>query len=263
MKKFLLSFFLFFYALFFPTLTFAAESESLETTLHQLALKLVLGTTVFVAFIFLLVFLTKNKESLKKYFFFGIIIPVVLTSLYLAGSTIYLNQVSATKGPVHWHADFEIYNCGQPVDLVDPKGFSNKIGTPTFHEHNDGRVHVEGVVLDMEDVSFNSFVNVIGGNISDNSLELPTSDGPLARSDGDVCSDGTHGEWNVFLYSVEGQNIGREKLSLKELREHILEPSGSVPPGDCIILEFTENKRSTDKLCTFYKTAIRQGKFNY
>lgn len=261
MKKLLPSFFLL--VLFFPAQVFAAGSVNLEQTLHQLSLKLVLATSVFVSFIFLLVFITKNKESLKKYFFLGILIPVLLTSVYLAGSTIYLNHVSSTGGPVHWHADFEIYDCGQKVDLVDPEGFSNKIGTPTFHEHNDGRVHVEGVVLDMEHVSFNSFVEVIGGKISEDKLQLPTTKGSLARADGDTCADGTVGEWNVFLYSVQGKNIGREKLTLSELKDHVLAPQGSVPPGDCIILEFGENKRMTDRLCNFYKTSIQQGKFSY
>jgi hypothetical protein len=256
------SFLLFSIALAFPSISFAAEA-TLEQTLHDLSLKFVLMTTVIAAFVFLLVFLTKNRESLKKFFFFSIIIPVVLTSLYLAGSTIYLNQVSATGGPVHWHADFLIYDCGKEIDLINPTGFSNKIGTPTFHEHNDGRVHVEGVVLDIEDVSFASFVDVIGGKITPEALELPTTEGLLARSDGAQCSDGSIGEWNIFLYSVEGKNIGREKLSLVELRDHVLAPESSVPPGDCIILEFGEGKNKTDKLCNFYKTAIQQGKFNY
>jgi heme/copper-type cytochrome/quinol oxidase subunit 4 len=260
MKKFLLSFFLFSISLLFPLSVLA--SDNLEQTLHGLSLKLVLLTTGIAAFVFLMVFLTKNRESLKKYFFFSIIIPVILTSLYLAGSTIYLNQVSSTGGPVHWHADFEIFDCGKAVDLVNPTGFSNKIGTPTFHEHNDGRVHVEGVVLDNKDVSFESFINVIGGKIGEDLLELPTTEGLLARSAGELCPDGTIGEWNVFLYSVQGKNVGREKLSLTELKEHILAPEGSVPPGDCIILEFSESKSRTDKLCNFYKTAINQGKFN-
>ncbi len=149
------------------------------------------------------------------------------------------------------------------MDLVNPTGFSNKIGTPTFHEHNDGRVHVEGVVLEMHDVSFNSFVDVIGGKITADSLMLPTTKGSLDLTDGDSCPDGTVGEWNIFLYSVEGKNIGRERLSLEQLHDHILAPEGSVPPGDCIIMEFAEYKSKTEHLCNFYKTAIKQGKFSY
>lgn len=262
MKKFLPSFLVSLSYLLLATPAFAS-GNTLEQTINETSLKLVFGTSVIVAIVFLLVFLTKNKESLKKLFFFAIITPVILTSLFLIGSTIYLNQVSETKGPVHWHADFEIYDCGTPVDLVDPVGLSNKIGTPTFHEHNDGRVHVEGVVLDMEDVSFNSFVTVIGGKITDESIQLPTTKGSLDRSTGDACPDGSLGEWNVFLYSVEGKNISRERLELSELREHILSPEGSVPPGDCIIMEFGEYKTRTEHLCNFYKTAIEQRKFNY
>ncbi len=263
MKKFLPIFLQFPLYFLFSSSAFASENMPLDQALNSWSVKVVVATSLFIAFVFLIIFLTKNRESLKKYFFLAIVIPVLMTSLFLVGATLYVNQVSSTKGPVHWHADFEIYDCGQKIDLVDPTGFSNKIGTATFHEHNDGRLHVEGVVLEKEDVNFGSFINVIGGKITEDSLQLPTTKGSLDRSDGDTCSDGTVGEWQVFLYSVNGKNVGREKLSLDQLQHHVLAPSGSVPPGDCIILEFTESKSKTDHLCTFYKTAIKQGKFNY
>lgn len=262
MKKFLPGFLQFFLFPLFSSAVFASSNQPLDEKLNSWSIKIVVATSLWIAFVFLIIFLTKNRESLKKYFFLAIVIPVIVTTVFISGSTVYVNQVSSTGGPVHWHADFEIYDCGKKIDLVNPTGFSNKIGTPTFHEHNDGRLHVEGVVLKEEDVNFGSFINVIGGKIDSSSLSIPTTEGLLDLTDGDKCPNGTLGEWQVFLYSVQGKNIGREKLTLEELKHHVLAKEGSVPPGDCIILEFTENKKQTDHLCTFYKTAIQQGKFN-
>src|SRR3989338_7665363 len=92
-------------------------------------------------------------EPLKWFLFLGISIPVVFVTFYAAGATVYQNHISETKGPVHWHADFEIWNCGEQVNLLDPTGLTNRIGTPLFHEHNDARIHVEGTLRAKEDVS--------------------------------------------------------------------------------------------------------------
>jgi len=48
----------------------------------------------------------KLHKNLKKILFAAIVIPVVAATIFLAGSTIYLNSVSSSGGPVHWHADF-------------------------------------------------------------------------------------------------------------------------------------------------------------
>ena len=104
-----------------------------------------------------------RSEKTKIFLFLGIIIPIVLVTIYSAGSTIYLNIISETQGPVHWHADFEIWDCGQKIDLINPTGFSNRVGNPVFHEHGDDRIHVEGVVVEKKDVDLHSFFEVIGG----------------------------------------------------------------------------------------------------
>ncbi|MCM2325682.1 MAG: hypothetical protein NDI94_04410, partial [Candidatus Woesearchaeota archaeon] len=113
-------------------------------------------------------------------------ITILITS-YLVIATINLNLVSETKGPVHWHADFEIYNCGEKLDLIDPKGLSNKIGTPVFHEHNDDRMHVEGVVVEEEHVSLSEFIETIGGELTADSMKIETNDGVVVMNNGDIC----------------------------------------------------------------------------
>ncbi len=227
---------------------------------NSYSIQAVILASLLILVVFLLVYLTKNRESLKKYFFLGIAITTLLTTIFLVSSTLYLNSVSVTKGPVHWHAGFEVFYCGKKVDLKNPVGLSNKIGTPILHEHNDNRIHVEGVVITEKDVSFGNFVKVIGGAVTEDSLTVPTVNGNLMMRDGDECSDGTLGEINAFLYKVEGKNIGRERFSdMNHLRDHVLSPYTSVPPGDCIIIVFAAYISRSDKLCESYKAAISKG----
>ena len=118
------------------------------------------------------IYCKERTEKVKMLLFWGIALPIMLATAYSAGSTIYLNMISETKGPVHWHADFGIWNCGKKIDLVDPKGFSNRIGTPVFHEHGDDRVHVEGVVVGLKDVDLHTFFDVVGGTVLKGDLSL-------------------------------------------------------------------------------------------
>ena len=72
-----------------------------------------------------------------------IALTLTLSTGILIGSTIYLNTNSDSGGPVHWHADIEFWACGNEIELRDPTGFSNKIGTGTLHEHDDHRIHLD------------------------------------------------------------------------------------------------------------------------
>src|SRR3989344_70178 len=122
-------------------------------------------------------FFKDKSEFLKVFFFGGIVLTILANTIYLVGSTIYLNQQSATGGPVHWHADYQIWNCGKQIELKDPEGFSNKVGTEVVHEHNDNRMHIEGVILDLDDSSPHHFFESLGGGMSDTHLTIPTEEG--------------------------------------------------------------------------------------
>lgn len=178
-----------------------------------------------------------------KYFLFGVIVIVVLgITAYLIWSTINTNIKSQTGGPVHWHADFQIWNCGKQVDLVDPKGWDNKVGTVLFHEHNDGRIHVEGPVMDLQDITLGKFFEVVGG--------------PSLES-GMVCN-GELVEPQVFVYKTDGNSFFQQKL-VSNPEGYVISSYGQVPPGDCIIIEFGPRREKTDKLCQFYKVAKEKG----
>lgn len=188
---------------------------------------------------------------------FGLIVVVVLgITGYLVWETISSNIKSVTGGPVHYHADFQIWNCGEKMDLVDPKGLDNKVGTAVFHEHNDNRIHVEGPVLDYKDLSLGEFFRVVGGKLDRDSLTVPVSSGMVNMESGTMCK-GVPGNLQVFVYRTEGKTFYQEKL--QDPVRYVLSPYSTIPPGDCIIFEFGPPKDKTDKICTFYEVAIKKG----
>lgn len=187
---------------------------------------------------------------------FGFIVVVVLSITgYLIWSTVFINVKSVTGGPVHYHADFEIWNCGQKIDLIDPHGLENKVGTPLFHEHNDNRIHIEGPVLDYKEISLGGFFKTVGGELTDSYLRIPTHEDMIEMSSG-ICK-GQPAELQVFVYKTQGKTFYQEKLT--DPVSYVPSPYSNIPPGDCIIIEFDTPKDRTDKICTFYEVAIQKG----
>ena len=176
----------------------------------------------------------------KKIIFLGIIIPIILASLFLIGITIYGNALSTTKGPVHWHADYEVWTCGEKLDMINPQGMSNRVGTSTFHEHGDDRIHVEGVVHRLEDVALGRYFTTIGGTLNQDTLLYPTEQGIVSHTNGDLCPDGQQGILKTY---VNGKKIAQPE-------RYIITQTAYVPPGDCIIIDFSPNNaETTEKLC--------------
>lgn len=208
------------------------------------------------------IYYKEKSERMKMLLFWSITLPIILATAYSAGSTIYLNLISETKGPVHWHADFEIWNCGKKIDLIEPTGFSNRVGTPVFHEHGDDRVHVEGVVVELKDVDLHAFFGTVGGQLEKDSLYVPMNDGYVQMSNGDSCN-GQEGKLQAFLYKTKNPDETKdwifEQQKLDNFENYVLSPYSNVPPGDCIIIEFGAEKEKTDKICETYKIAVDRG----
>ena len=223
-----------------------------------------IGVASFISFIFVIisVYMKGNAaDNVKKILFLGIIIPIIFVSAYLIISTVYLNLSSETKGPVHWHADFEIWNCNEKVDIVDPEGVSNRVGTSVFHEHGDDRIHVEGVLVNKEDAALNHFFEVTGGQLYRDSLVLKTNKGVLSIKNGQRCNN-AEAELQLFVYRIvnpDGQEWKYEQIKVDDFTDYVLSPYSNVPPGDCIIVEFDTNKQKTDKICSTYSAAIKGG----
>ncbi len=205
--------------------------------------------------------LLKNpKAGVKKLLFISICLVTIGTTLFLAGSTIYLNSVSVSKGPVHYHADIELWACGQELNLKDPKGWSNKIGTAVLHEHNDKRIHLEGVIVEEKDASLGKFFKVIGGTIDENMVMLPTNEGDVVPGIlGNYCQNSpADAKLQVFAYKVINKTIVQSKVT--DPANYIIAPESQVPDGDCIIIEYDSPKDKTDKLCQSYEVAKQIGK---
>lgn len=196
-------------------------------------------------------------SNLKKLLYILIAAVTILSTAYLAGSTIYLNLTSWSGGPVHWHADYEIWACGKEVELVHSHGLSNRVGSSTVHVHDDKRIHQEGVIYHPEDASLGNFFKEIGGNITGDALMVSTENGMMTYRSGDMC-DGQISKLQVFAYQVEGRNFRQHKLD--NPASFVISQYSQVPPGDCIIVEFGPSKNKTDKICRSFKVAQEIGK---
>ncbi len=186
----------------------------------------------------------KLKKSQKKFFFWLIVIPIVLSSLYLAGHTVYENITSVTKGPVHWHADYQIWACGERLELHEPgSSLSNKQGNELLHGHEDDRIHIEGTITNLNEVALSKFFEANNGLLTNDQLKIYAEDGLKTYINGDLCPDGQQGYLKVYVN-------GKLKTNPKD---YVISPYPIVPPGDCIIIEFSNFALpTTDKICESY-----------
>ncbi|MBX4212493.1 hypothetical protein KW787_03515 [Candidatus Pacearchaeota archaeon] len=174
----------------------------------------------------------------KNMMFWLMVIPTVLASLYLAGHTVYQNVTSETHGPVHWHADYQVIVCGENLELIHSHFPNNKIGSPLLHSHDDNRIHIEGVVKSLDDISLGNYFSVIGGHLNSTNLQYPTEKGIVEVNNGDLCA----GNPSTLKVYVNGKMIDNPN-------GYIPYPSPLVPPGDCIIIMFDNSTNSTPPMC--------------
>ena len=252
--------------LLFASLTLAHGEFDQGTKLKTQAMSIVMITSILVTALVILAIISKQKlRNHKRALFLLIIIPIIAATLYMVGITVYLNSNSLTKGPVHWHADFEIWNCGEKIDLHNPQGLSNRVGTPVFHEHNDFRIHVEGVVVDQEDITLGNFFRVIGGVLTAQSMNIPTNARTVTVHNGEACQ-GKPGKIQAFVYKIinpeEQGNWIYQQEKIENYPGYVLSPYSDVPPGDCIIIEFGPEKEKTDKICSSYEAALKRGELH-
>ena len=188
------------------------------------------GSLVFGALIaMILLFHKKMNEIEKKIVYYLVAAVAVLVTAYLVITTLHLNSISLTKGPVHWHADFEIWACDKEILIKEPEGLSNKQGVDLMHAHNDQRIHAEGVILDKKQASLGAFFYAIGGSLSNDGFVVPTDTELVSYHDGDHCNEKA-GKLYVF---VNGNIIS-------DPSRYAIAPYEKVPPGDRIKFVFTE-----------------------
>jgi len=246
------------------TLVTAHHTETTQENdyYQSTALKLILyGTAVLLALTAIALLDKKASNITKHLLFWCIVIIIIITTLYSVTSTIYINHRSATRGPVHWHTDFEVWICGEKINLEDPTGISNRIGTPTLHEHNDNRIHIEGVLEHLEDGSLQNFFKVIGGEINHDSITLPTNEKIIKIINGETC-EGQPATLQVYRYFITNPEekpyiYQQEKLATYE--DYLPAPYSYVPPADCIIITYGPRQETTTHICESYRVAENNG----
>lgn len=220
----------------------------------------IIGFVAILLLIGIMALLKNPSDTVRAFLFWPIMVIVTAVSLGLIGSTIYLNSTSSSGGPVHWHADLEIWACGEQLEIKDPTGkLSNKIGTATLHEHNDKRIHLEGVVVEPHDASVGKFFRVIGGNISASSLTVPTNNGNRTMGSGQMCPGSNQAaEVQMFAFRTNPDKT-YSQIKVNHPDEYTISHHSNVPPADCLIIEFDQPKSKTDRLCRSYQVAQQIG----
>jgi len=253
-------------------------ATDLARTISDLSVAIT-GAAVILLMIFVAATVVTHRRwpQFKGPLFTLIVLITVVTTLTLSGATLVRNFNSPTAGPVHWGTDYQIWACGNQLELRDPRGLlSDRVGTPTLYEKNDGRIHYDGTPSNLpDDASLGMFMQAIGGEISDSSLVVPLNDGNgfvgtpstpeqvesyittnrdglSARFVNDQRCGDSPAVVQVFAYSYNAatQTYTQTKLNHPALYE--LSHSSASPPGDCVIVEFAPTKERTDHLCASY-----------
>lgn len=263
-----------------------AHADNLEEDITRLGIRVVLVSAIALFILVMIAGLTKNKNAkLRLPLFLLMTFTIIVSTGTLFGSTIYLNVHSESGGPVHWHADYEVWACGNKILLRSPSGLlSNKTGTSTLHDHGDERIHLEGVVVNKAtDATLGNFLKSVGGSISSKMMSLPMDsemhDEEQEDSHGTDTMDKSnidsfikmddHGQKSfvgikgqkcagqeaapqVFVYQFNKDDDTYSQSKLETPGSYVIRDESQVPPGDCIIMEFAPEKPRTDKLCEQY-----------
>jgi len=147
----------------------------------------------------------RNEDNLtmhdKNILMNGFLLVVLGSSLFTAGAFVHLSQVSWSGGEIHYHADYEVLvedNSGelQRLNLVDPSKFcsgdvqsdymcklNDRTGSTIYHEHNDNRIHLEGVFKNKEDATLGAYFETFNGKLTSSTMKYPTNDGLVEVSE--------------------------------------------------------------------------------
>lgn len=255
-----------------------AAATDLATSIGDLSVALVSAAVVMLIVLVVAAVVTHERwPKFKAPIFTLIVLITVVTTLTLGGTTVALNLNASTGGPVHWGADYQLWACGNQLDLRNPQGLmGNRIGTPTLYEQNDGRIHYDGTPTNLPDeASLGKFMQVVGGELSDSSLVVPLNDQtgftgqptapeqvePYIKTDrngasasfvnGQSCGADV-AQVQAFAYHFNPDSKTYYQTKLDHPANYELSHSSSSPPGDCVIVEFAPVKARTDHLCASY-----------
>ena len=120
----------------------------------------------------------------------GLIVVVVYGVRWISATT--PEQTTYTDQPVHWHEAFEVDLCGKKQDFSSYGAGEHHAGLPLIHTHGDGVIHIEGRIIQKEDVALGKFFDAIN---------IPFDhDRIMDKKNGDTCVvGGTPGQVKMFV----------------------------------------------------------------
>ncbi len=259
-------------------ITGIAAATDLASSIGSLSVALVSAAVVMIIILTAMAVLTHERwPKFKAPLFTLTVLVTVITTLVLGGATVTLSLNSPTGGPVRWGTDYQIWACGNQLDLRNPHGLmGNRIGTATLYEQNDGRMHYDGTPTNLpDDASLGRFMQSVGGEISDGSLTVPLNDqsgfsgqpttpqevepyinttqsGATAQFVNNQSCGGTIAQVQAFVYHYNEGTKTYYQTKLDHPANYELSRTSTSPPGDCVIIEFAPPKDRTDHLCQSY-----------
>lgn len=128
------------------------------------------------------------------------VIGAIVYGIKKAPATTALPTYTAT--PVHWHANFEVELCGKKQDFSSYGSGTTRAGSPLFHTHGDGVIHIEGRIIAKKDIALGKFFDYINVPFDRDQI--------MDKKNGDECpargsSPGAPGKPGTVKMLVNGQ----------------------------------------------------------
>ncbi len=140
----------------------------------------------------------RKRKTIKNTAITALIVAALgLSGWWLAGIIPQLDTYS--DGQVHWHAALRVEVCGEPRELPSEgeSGIAHgegMAGTLLMHHHDDGVIHIEGVIKKMEDIALGKFTDSIGLVFDRDTL--------MEKKNGDECAPGEPGQVKMTVNGV-------------------------------------------------------------
>lgn len=217
----------------------------------------------------------RKRRKLRPMLFSILILVVLAVTWFTTGTAIYTDALSYTGGPIRWQAAYQVWACGNQLELRDPRGLlSGTVGRSDIYERNDGRIHISGIPSSPAEASLGAFMNAVGGTINSTTLSLPLNDSEL-YADGQVPQNSdqiqpflhttasgnvatfTSGqqcgskvsEVQTFVYKYSNDTKTYSQAKISDPASYTISGERNVPKGDCVIMEFSPHHNRTDKIC--------------
>jgi hypothetical protein len=195
-------------------------------------------------------------DTEKNFLMNGFIVFILVPSFFAAGAFMHESETSWSNGEVHYHADFEVLVTNgsgglQELDLVDPVKFcddtshestymckiNDRTGSTEYHEHNDDRIHLEGVFKTKEDASLAAFFEQFNGELTNTRLVFPTDQGVRTFEEND--------EYSLKILVQKGEGDDRHWCAVGQdsYAENICNSYGerATSPNKYIVTPETQN----------------------